>query len=696
MGITRLSVATTVLLLLIFSLSAHGQTTAPAVYSGRVVDPDGKPVAGAKVSSYEPTATQKAEAPLATAITDSQGRFQLARSRETLMCVVRADGFALYAYYSTNLENVPGEFRLKRPASVQIHIVGSDGQPVAGVRVGVTSMREKSPVTLIGGLIPVELRERLAQPTDEAGICTLPDMPQMSSIVVRVIDPMYLGENEGIETTDAAIVDAGAIRVTKGVTIEGRVVRGDTNAPVAGINVNDRVQNGNSSSGGNATTDADGKFRITQVRAGEHTLRVAALQPPLNSQFTSEPSEPMTLSPGQNIAGVELKLIFGAFISGKAMDMATGKPIAGANISASHETGIFSDGGGGTVTGEDGSYTVCVLPGEYTMRISGLAKLGYLLPQPNARKAIASLNSQSIVDFPCAANPSAAIKGDVVDAQGNPVAGATVVASVSSMIAGSFSGTDSILASGERSGGTTTTDAEGKFHVPFVTNGAMLQVRKDDLRLPEPITIDASHRDLKLVLLKVPQGSLIAHVSDLAGQPMEGVPIIISWSDDLTSVINNGSRHGKTGPDGTYRADNLFTNVNYMVTAGGNGFTTSQKRDVKVQAGQETGVTGLAVRLADSFISGIVLDENGKPLAGVMVRALGGGGGSPSVRTGMDGRFRITGLITGQTVSVSTVVDGRSSSPQGQRVAVGSENVEVIHRPPDPTPRRGGRRGIAP
>jgi len=124
-------------------------------YSGRVVDPDGKPVAGAKVYYYFLT---REDVPIPVrATTDATGRFEFvltpkdvplsadtenANALKSGFVVVKADGFA-FAWRSRMKLTTDLSFRMARDdAPIEGRILDLQGKPVEGARVTVLGAAE--------------------------------------------------------------------------------------------------------------------------------------------------------------------------------------------------------------------------------------------------------------------------------------------------------------------------------------------------------------------------------------------------------------------------------------------------------------------------------------------------------------------------------------------------------------------------
>ncbi|MEO5739012.1 MAG: carboxypeptidase-like regulatory domain-containing protein [Vicinamibacterales bacterium] len=116
--------------------------------------------------------------------------------------------------------------------------------------------------------------------------------------------------------------------------IRGRVVAADTGAPLRRAQV--RVMSPEVRAGRSVTTDADGRFEVTDLPAGRYSLTVGrngyvSLQ--FGQQRPFEPGRPLELANGQLIERVDFSLPRGSVISGRITDE-LGEPMAGVQMQA--------------------------------------------------------------------------------------------------------------------------------------------------------------------------------------------------------------------------------------------------------------------------------------------------------------------------------------------------------------------------
>lgn len=165
-------------ILLLFALPLHA---AKIPVSGRVVDPDGKPVPNAKVAliAFPPEAErgrqemagQTGPEPAVTVSSNAEGVYRLEAPDAGIWRVkVEASGFVPLQVLLTPLveETDLPEAKLLRNAGLEVKVTDAQGKPVEGARVRVMDERDAPPA-----LVAWQTAVRLAV-TDAKGSATLP------------------------------------------------------------------------------------------------------------------------------------------------------------------------------------------------------------------------------------------------------------------------------------------------------------------------------------------------------------------------------------------------------------------------------------------------------------------------------------------------------------------------------------------
>jgi hypothetical protein len=460
------------------------------------------------------------------------------------------------------------------------------------------------------------------------------------------------------------------------------VVVADTGKPAEGVRVTAQATSRarDPGMGDQDFTDAQGNYRLKQLAALEYNVE-ALLSGDLAGQYTVAALENVSLAPAQKRTGSDLKLVTGSWIVGRVTVQGSDQPVPNVNISvygpASPQSSALVRG---VRTGADGTYKMRVPPGAQYVY--------YNSPNPPGLNRAAGVEYKRdisveeggtvTVNFELAKIPAPELKGVVVDEQGNPVAGANVVM-------------DPRNASPRNDGiAQVTTDDEGKFSIPGVRNGARLSVSKGSLALERPITV-STNRDLKVVIRAIDPATRAPASALVRVQQEDHTPI--AGAKARLIVINGSTGLGgetlTTGPEGTVEFKSLSPNGEYAVDFAADGFGRGQIQKLKLEAGKQT-ETVITLPKADSFIAGIVVDENNIPLPDVEVVSSGGAYGRPqSARSDVAGHFRMNSIVAGDTPSL--YVHKGIVNTQPQPVAAGTDNAIVVAKPAAPSTRPSGR-----
>jgi RNA polymerase sigma factor (sigma-70 family) len=377
---------------------------------GRVLDPDGKPVAGAKLYVHDPHLGDKDDAARATSGGDGSFRFTVAKSEMTqrgyplqalaadVMAVAKGYGCAWAAVGEADARREV-TLRLVKDVPISGRVLDSDGQPVAGAKVRLTSLRAFPgedltkmlkaaaladwsapllPAKYWGGPLPGQARAvitgadgrfRLAGLGRERTVGLRVEGPAIQSALITVMTRPGKGvmAPQAVSKVYGAAFDylAAPSRPIRGVVRDkatGKPVAGATvyyyHLPLYGTTVT--VQ-----------TDKEGRYELLGCpKAPTYKLFVV---PPDGLHFgrQAQVADP----PGFAPVTVDFELPAGITARGRVLDKATGKPVSGVRVSYYI---LFPNPKAGPVadylpfwgappsaarTGPDGSFAVTVLPG---------------------------------------------------------------------------------------------------------------------------------------------------------------------------------------------------------------------------------------------------------------------------------------------------------------------------------------------
>ena len=258
------------------------------------------------------------------------------------------------------------------------------------------------------------------------------------------------GGRPGLPPRDAAAPQTGTGR------IRGRVYAADTSAGLRRAQVTLNGAEGNVRRF--VTTDAEGRYEFSELPAGRYNM-VASKGGYVSLQYGQqrpfEPGRPITIDNGQALTQIDIALPRGSVIAGRVTDE-FGEPIAGAVIQVQRyqfmpggQRRLTYAGGQGFVQTDDlGQFRVYgLMPGEYIVSANARNGLG---PQQGASANDVSegyaptyypgtispaeaqpinvgLAQETLVQFTLQASRMARISGTVVDAEGKPAIGATLM-----------------------------------------------------------------------------------------------------------------------------------------------------------------------------------------------------------------------------------------------------------------------------
>lgn len=246
-------------------------------------------------------------------------------------------------------------FRLESKAIVRGQFLGIDGKPLANQRL-VTDflVGRRGDNAAVFFEVPKSLSEYGR--TDAEGRFIIDCFPQQITFLLDCPDYTLGAKANRRIHADQPEIDLGVIRSAKGGVVEGRISQ--NGKPVSGIVVGSQSMD----DWGQAMTDADGRYRITRLPAGEYNIALK-LEDPQQRQFTAPAYEGVTVKPGETVSGRDFKLIPGGILRGRVTE--NGKPKSGVYIGvygpAHPQSGAWVQG---TRTDAKGEYVTRVPAGK--------------------------------------------------------------------------------------------------------------------------------------------------------------------------------------------------------------------------------------------------------------------------------------------------------------------------------------------
>ena len=384
---------------------------------GKVVDPAGKPVAGADVYLREWSTYRISQDPwdhnpndiLAATKTDVEGKFRFENvparplheswlKQSPWDVVIVAKPYALaWKHLSAAQPPKPFEIALAPEAKITGRVIDQQGRPIQGAEVkayGLCSLtgdwhpQFTDPETLDLGCS----RLAPAAKTDADGKLTIAGLPRGLRLDTIVTHDDFATGSVYVATTDqpqpdldassykdgkkqesSAKVFSTAFSATLGPPsprLAGRVTAADTKKPLAGLRVAAFWQ----SRGLDTLTDADGRFLFKET-FGEPRYRLAVGSwPPAHVDYLGRLIL-VDLPKDKREVSVNVELPRGEIVSGTVLEEGTGKKVAGVHIScdapfdvnATTKDELLPTGG---VSDSEGRFRIAVPPGKAKLRIS--------------------------------------------------------------------------------------------------------------------------------------------------------------------------------------------------------------------------------------------------------------------------------------------------------------------------------------
>ena len=429
--------------------------------TGVVLDPAGKPVAGSPVAVFGFARRARRGGDhsnphqvIGQATADGVGRFRMLLPHVSSTNFLHLDVIAGAAGLGMGWQDLKldvlaheVEVRLSPERVVRGRLVDIQGQPAAGIAVSVVQLAAK--LYGPGGVGFWNAPQNLppwpaAAITDAQGRFLLHGVGRGVAVELQIRDDRFARQEFSVGPDDPGKSDEPVFVLTPAHIIEGRVLYGDTKAPVPHARL--AAQGGHYISD---EADAQGRFRLNpyadapykSMTTGEPLFSVYAYAPDGQPYLGVETE--LTWTKGSVRQTIEFVLPRGVLVRGKVTDASSGKPVDGAEILDAPQSVEKTDSPQSVLTGswtavvsrEDGAYAIAVPPGaghlvvlasspEYVL---SACRLSWPRQYASAAIAVAARRGSPPVDVPFALRRGTTIKGRVLDPDGRPVAEGTVI-----------------------------------------------------------------------------------------------------------------------------------------------------------------------------------------------------------------------------------------------------------------------------
>jgi len=360
-------------------------------------------------------------------------------------------------------------------------------------------------------------------------------------------------------------------------------------------------------------TGVDGRFTFPNNFGDVHySLRVDA------AGYTTGYSEFFKTKTGQNF---QTPCIFvkktDSFVGGTVVD-ADGKPVEGVTITGQESKDVR------TKTDKLGHFLLQGVPsGETSVLVQTADGEGFqaILRGGTIDKVI---------------QVSAPVTGVVVDETGKPVAGAEVLVCMNGDLKDVYS------------------DDIGHFKVqsPQLKTGSTFMVRTTDRGTVQPV-IYKGESQLTINIKPGVLSTVSGRITSSGGTPISNASVSLIL---LNGNSTDNFEQTQTDAQGAYSLPRAFANQQYFVTAEAPGFASGNSDTKVVGSGQTFNFPPLALRPADNFVGGTLVDSMGNPVANATVHD--GNVGNLETTTDKAGHFMLKGVPSGKTSVWANGPDG--------------------------------------
>jgi uncharacterized GH25 family protein len=650
------------------ALAVGGDTTYDLVLqpaariSGRVVERGSdKPVGGARVALVPSTMGRGLGFRDVTADADgrfsfddvSAGVYQIHATHEALEGVSSAVAVGI-ADTATDVV-VP----VSRARIVSGRVVGPDGKPVPDVLV---SLYRREPPWSAG----------VRGKSDASGAFELKGVFAGTWFAHAQSDDHPSAMSEPIKVGDVDVTNLELKLASAGV-VDGQVVDA-SGRPVANALVTADVMpekpNRAYSPVSARRTDADGRFVLKPVSAGRLTLSAQHD----SAGIVRLPSQPIAEAEHKTIA---VKLQPSGSIHG-IVRFDDGTPAASVTVTANNRTRYIMTGPPPTATsGRDGRFALTTLePGDYELYAAkpNRPRFGVDRSEP-ARVAVAVGETKRDVELRVKKGGKT-ISGIVVGG-GKPVANAVVA--YERDVEGRVR---AFRYRGEQP--TALTDADGRFTIADVEDGTyVVSAEHPSFAEGEVAGVGAGATNVKLELPA--PASIAGTLVTTAGTPVAQatVTVVPPSADErekrarmTTGAFGNDlSTYRIDDPSGAFELGRLAPGTYDVKATTPDGSAAAQT--VTVAAGEKKTGVRLVVEAGVKLVGRVVTLGSGEPIGDANVMAMSPGR-SVQGKSGADGRFELTGVVPGETISLVT---SGGQDFVGERIDVdvpkGRDNVDV-------------------
>ncbi len=665
----RRIIAISLLFTLGFVSYSSGQEAQKITCSGKVIDSNGQPVSGAKVSLYRMIIQMELlmfDTELVQETTtkdDGAFTFEAATQSNDMMnqtiILAEKEGLALgwgNWYLSRDL-NI--QITLGPPEILAGKVVDESGEPVQDAEVGMSLMfiSEGDEPRYIAGKVSELLFSRK---TDAAGMFQFERIPSKAAAEL-IVKKTGLAT---VSTYDEKKVQQMQLQFKAGQTdieiklpseakIEGIVVEKETGKPVPGVKLMVYQGQRQPLTGHEPVTSREnGTFTIGALYPGKHFVQaVPGKEGPAG--WVTQPVE-VTVEAGGTSTGVKVELSKGGVVKIAVTEL-DNTPIDGANVNILNTMGgeQFNE-----VTDANGIINKRLAPGQY--QITQVYKQNYPFERKEETFTIED-GKTSRVAVQLQGYPK--VSGILRDESGQPVAGAKV----------------KVCPFGR---GEMTTKSDGRFKVrrdsgewtqgsiPYVVARHFVRNLAGAAEIGEGVMV----MDVNMTTGVVCVGKIV----DVNDKPIENAKVYLTfWSSNSGSSM--ARLDNRTDAEGRYEINAVPHHYKYSVNASAEGYgqdyveiTTEDSVDNRYE------VNDIALAVANLSVAGIVVDNDDNPMENASIFCQGRGQPQKNVQADKDGKFIIESVCAGRIMLNASKSSGSKHLYGNIEVEGGQTDIRLV------------------
>jgi len=480
------------------------------VFTGKVVDPNGKPVAGARVGVSLRVSNYGSSFGNDVVVTDQEGgyKYKAVPDGQKYDVSARADGYGSSDVFVDTDNAVNNRLEIKplmlKAADMNISgiVVDANDKPMANVEVSVNGQGQQSrhSTTNAQGKFTIdklcEGQVHISANTRSIGIGSMPMYGNVNAKAGDTDVKVVVGtQGSSEEMTDIGKQPSGTLEV---------VIMDDANKPVAGAQVNVREKDG---SRGRSGVSNENGIASLKLLPGEYEI-----QRVYKEGYSFEKTQQTLTIEVEKTANAEIKLKDFPRITGIVRDP-NGQPVARAAIR------VFPQGQNGKDSDKDGRFEILCNP----------EQRGNHEPQPVLIARQTRRNFAAAVDIdentkPLDVNmtPGIEFSGAVVDPNGEPVADAKIYVTLVISGHGMTIETADVI-----------TDQQGQYEVKTIPAGRQYTVStRVEGYYPVYVKVDAdnavnNHLEIPLLKLKTADMNIAGIAVDANDGPVANVRIFV-------------------------------------------------------------------------------------------------------------------------------------------------------------------------